>query len=84
MEKYIKFGENEILLTDDEGNDMSLPKSEQIPKDFFKKGESVRAVIKEVNVKNNKANIVLSRIAPEFVRDYLKWRSLKFLMELSL
>jgi len=58
---------NEILLTDDEGNDMSLPKSEQIPKDFFKKGESVRAVIKEVNVKNNKANIVLSRIAPEFV-----------------
>ena len=58
---------NEILLTDDEGNDMSLPKSEQIPKDFFKKGESVRAVIKEVNIKNNKANIVLSRIAPEFV-----------------
>ena len=44
---------NEILLTDDEGNDMSLPKSEQIPKDFFKKGESVRAVIKEVNIKNN-------------------------------
>ena len=58
---------NEILLTDDEGNDMSLPKSEQIPKDFFKKGESVRAVIKEVNIKNNKANIVLSRIAPEFI-----------------
>ena len=49
---------NEILLTDDEGNDMSLPKSEQIPKDFFKKGESVRAVIKEVNVKNNKANLL--------------------------
>ena len=58
---------NEILLTDDEGNDMSLPKSEQIPKDYFKKGESVRAVIKDVNVKNNKANIILSRIAPEFI-----------------
>jgi N utilization substance protein A len=58
---------NEILLTDDEGNDMSLPKTEQIPKDFFKKGESVRAVIKEVNIKNNKANIVVSRIATEFI-----------------
>ena len=58
---------NEILLTDDEGNDMSLPKTEQIPKDYCKKGESVRAVIKDVNVKNNKANIILSRIAPEFI-----------------
>tara|TARA_B100001287_G_C22686330_1_gene533903 strand:- start:9028 stop:10269 length:1242 start_codon:yes stop_codon:yes gene_type:complete len=58
---------NEILLQDDEGNDLTLPKDEQIPKDFFKKGENVRAVIKEVNLKNNKANIVLSRIAPEFV-----------------
>jgi N utilization substance protein A len=58
---------NEILLTDDEGNDMTLPKSEQIPKDYFKKGESVRAVIKDVDVKNNKANIVLSRIAPQFI-----------------
>ena len=46
---------------------MSLPKGEQIPKDYFKKGESVRAIIKEVNLKNNKANIVLSRIAPEFI-----------------
>ncbi|MBU46694.1 MAG: transcription termination/antitermination protein NusA [Flavobacteriales bacterium] len=58
---------NEILLQDDEGNDLSLPKEEQIPKDFFKKGESVRAVIKEVTLRNNKANIVLSRIAPEFI-----------------
>tara|TARA_B100001142_G_scaffold75556_1_gene76222 strand:+ start:2000 stop:3241 length:1242 start_codon:yes stop_codon:yes gene_type:complete len=58
---------NEILLQDDEGNDLSLPKEEQIPKDYFKKGESVRAVIKEVSLKNNKANIILSRVAPEFV-----------------
>jgi N utilization substance protein A len=58
---------NEILLQDDEGNDLSLPKLEQIPRDYFKKGESVRAVIKEVSLKNNKANIVLSRIAPEFI-----------------
>ena len=58
---------NEILLQDDEGNDLSLPKDQQIPKDFFKKGDNVRAVIKEVTLKNNKANIVLSRIAPEFI-----------------
>ena len=58
---------NEILLQDDDGNDLSLPKLEQIPKDYFKKGESVRAVIKEVTLKNNKANIVLSRIVPEFI-----------------
>jgi len=44
-----------------------LPKTEQIPRAYFKKGESVRAVIKDVNVKNNKANIILSRIAPEFI-----------------
>ena len=44
-----------------------MPKDEQIPKDFFKKGENVRAVIKKLTLKNNKANIVLSRIAPEFV-----------------
>jgi len=58
---------NEILLQDDEGNDLSLPRSEQIPKDYFKKGESVRAVIKEINLRNNKANIVVSRTAPEFI-----------------
>ena len=58
---------NEILLQDDEGNDLSLPRSEQIPKDYFKKGESVRAVIKEINLKNNKANIIVSRTAPEFI-----------------
>ena len=68
MEKFTKFGEMKSLLQDDEGNDLSLPKDEQIPKDYFKKGESVRAVIKEVNLKNNKANIVLSRIAPEFIK----------------
>ena len=73
---------NEILLQDDEGNDLSLPKDEQIPKDFFKKGESVRAVIKDVNLRNNKANIVLSRIAPEFVMRLFEQEVLKFLMVL--
>lgn len=58
---------NEILLHDDEGNDLVLPKSEQIPKDFFKKGDTVRAVIQAVDQRNNKAQIVLSRVAPEFI-----------------
>ena len=49
---------NEILLQDDEGNDLSLPKDEQIPKDFFKKGESVRAVIKAVELKNNNTSYI--------------------------
>lgn len=58
---------NEILLHDDEGNDLVLPKSEQIPKDFFKKGDTVRAIIQRVEERGNKAQIVLSRIAPEFI-----------------
>jgi len=58
---------NEILLQDDEGNDLILPKSEQIPRDFFKKGDSVKTVVKSAELKNNKSYIVLSRIAPEFI-----------------
>ena len=58
---------NEILLQDDEGNDLILPKSEQIPRDFFKKGDSVKTVVKSAELKNNKSHIVLSRIAPEFI-----------------
>ena len=58
---------NEILLQDDEGNDLILPKSEQIPRDFFKKGDTVKTVVKSAELKNNKSYIVLSRIAPEFI-----------------
>ena len=58
---------NEILLQDDDGNDLILPKSEQIPRDFFKKGDSVRAVVKSAELRNNKSHIVLSRVAPEFI-----------------
>ena len=58
---------NEILLQDDEGNDLILPKSEQIPRDFFKKGDNVKTVVKSANLRNNKSYIVLSRIAPEFI-----------------
>ena len=58
---------NEILLQDDEGNDLILPKTNQIPRDFFRKGETVKAVVLSAELRNNKAFITLSRIAPEFV-----------------
>ena len=58
---------NELLLHDDEGNDLTIPKAQQIPKDFFKKGDTVRAVVTGVEQRGSKANIILSRTAPEFV-----------------
>ncbi|HBH06271.1 MAG TPA: transcription termination/antitermination protein NusA [Flavobacteriales bacterium] len=57
----------EILILDDEGNELILPKSEQIPTDYFKKGEAVRAVIKKVDMRNNNPVIILSRTAPAFL-----------------
>jgi len=57
----------EALLLDEEGNELILPKSEQIPSDYFKKGENVRAIIKEVQMRNNNPRIILSRTAPEFL-----------------
>lgn len=58
----------EALLLDDEGNELILPKSEQIPEDFFKKGEQVRAVIKEVEMRHNNPVIILSRTHPDFLK----------------
>jgi N utilization substance protein A len=57
----------EILILDDEGNELVLPKTEQIPSDFFKKGDNVRAVIKEVNMENNSPKVILSRCDPRFL-----------------
>lgn len=62
----------EILLLDEEGNEMLLPKSEQIPSDYFKKGESVRGVVKKVELKNNQAVIIVSRTAPSFLEKLLE------------
>ncbi len=62
----------EILILDEEGNEMLLPKSEQIPSDFFKKGENVRAVVKKVELKNNQAVIILSRTSPLFLEKLLE------------
>lgn len=62
----------EILLLDEEGNELILPKSEQIPQDYFKKGENIRAVVTKVDMKNNNPVIVLSRTAPEFLAKLLE------------
>ena len=58
----------EILLLDDEGNELLLPKSEQIPGDFYRKGETVRAVILRVDNMNNNPKIILSRTSPLFLQ----------------
>jgi N utilization substance protein A len=57
----------EILILDDEGNELVLPKTEQIPSDFYKKGDTVRAVVARVEMKNNTPVIVLSRTSPMFL-----------------
>lgn len=57
----------EILLLDEEGNELLLPKTEQIPSDFFRKGESVRAVVDHVDNVNN-PKIILSRTSPVFLQ----------------
>jgi transcription termination/antitermination protein NusA len=62
----------EVLLLDEDGNEIILPKSEQIPSDYFKKGETIRAVVKKVEMKNNSPVIVLSRTHPSFLAKLLE------------
>ena len=62
----------EILLLDEEGNELILPKSEQIPQDYFKKGENIRAVVKKVDMKNTTPVIILSRTSPDFLAKLLE------------
>lgn len=57
----------EILVLDDEGNELILPKSEQIPSDYFRKGDTIRAVVIKVEMKNNNPLIILSRTSPVFL-----------------
>jgi N utilization substance protein A len=57
----------EILLVDDEDNEVVMPRDRQIPGDFFKKGDTVRAVVEAVEMRNNNPKIILSRTAPEFL-----------------
>ena len=58
----------EILLLDDEGNELLLPKSEQIPSDFYRKGDTVRAIVLRVDNFNNNPKIILSRTSPLFLQ----------------
>ncbi|HMT34300.1 MAG TPA: transcription termination factor NusA [Chitinophagaceae bacterium] len=62
----------EIMLLDDEGNELILPKSEQIPSDYFKKGETVRAVVKKVELRGSGVVIILSRTHPNFLAKLLE------------
>ncbi len=57
----------EILVLDDEDNELVLPRSEQIPNDFFRKGDTIRAIVYRVDMRNNNPVIILSRTAPEFL-----------------
>lgn len=57
----------EVLVMDEDGNELLLPKTEQIPSDFFRKGDSVRAVVSRVDMKNNNPVIILSRTAAVFL-----------------
>ncbi|MBC7758504.1 MAG: transcription termination/antitermination protein NusA [Phormidesmis sp. FL-bin-119] len=58
----------ETLVLDDDGNELLLPKTEQIPADYFKKGDSVRAIIDKVEMLNGNPKIIISRTAPEFLQ----------------
>jgi N utilization substance protein A len=62
----------EVLLLDEDGNELIIPKSEQIPSDYFKKGENVKAVVKKVELKNNSPVIILSRTHPSFLAKLLE------------
>lgn len=62
----------ELMLLDEEGNELLLPKSEQIPGDFFRKGEPLRAVVKKVEMRSNAPVIILSRTHPSFLEKLLE------------
>ncbi|MBE8720753.1 transcription termination factor NusA [Sphingobacterium pedocola] len=58
----------EILVLDEDGNELILPKAEQIPADYFKKGDNIRAVVSKVDMMNSNPKIIISRTAPEFLQ----------------
>jgi len=58
---------NVVILLDDEGNELIMPKDRQIPSDFYRKGDSIRGIIESVELKGNKPSIVMSRTSPKFL-----------------
>lgn len=61
-----------VILLDDEGNEFILPKENQIPSDYFKKGESIRSIVESVDFKGSKPQIILSRTSPRFLEKLLE------------
>ena len=57
----------EVLILDDEENELVLPKTEQIPNDFYRKGDTIKAIVKSVEMNNNQPRIILSRTASQFL-----------------
>ncbi len=57
----------EVLILDDDENELILPKTEQIPNDFYRKGDTIKAIVKSVEMNNNQPRIILSRTAPQFL-----------------
>ena len=57
----------EVLILDDDENELLLPKAEQIPNDFYRKGDTIKAIVKSVEMNNNQPRIILSRTAPQFL-----------------
>ena len=70
--KVYQVWKREVLIVDDENNELILPKTEQIPGDLYRKGETVRAVIDRVDNDNNNPKIILSRTAPAFLQRLLE------------
>ena len=54
----------EVLILDDEENELILPKAEQIPNDFYRKGDTIKAIVKSVEMNNNQPRIILFRVRP--------------------
>ncbi len=79
--RCIRYGSERSLVLDDEGNELVLPKMEQIPTDYFKKGDTVRAVVSKVDMKNASPVIILvTYFASVPWNGCLRWKYLKYLM----
>ena len=61
-----------VILLDDEDNEFILPKENQIPSDFFKKGESIKGIVESVDFRGSKPQIIVSRTAPKFLEELLE------------
>lgn len=69
-----------VILLDDEGNEIILPKDRQIPSDFFRKGDNVRGIIESVELKGNKPTIIMSRSSPAFWNNFFSKKYRRFSM----